>query len=54
MSPVKEEAKNLIEKLPDSATWDDIVYELAIKKKLSEVVRDAASELLPPGIEPEL
>ena len=54
MSPVKEEAKKLIEKLPDNATWDDIVYELSMKKKLTEVVRDAASELLPPPAEPEL
>ncbi len=35
MSIVKEEAKKLIDKLPDEATWDDIMYEFYVKKKLS-------------------
>ena len=35
MSIVKEEAKKLIDKLPDQATWDDIMYELYVKKKLA-------------------
>jgi len=33
MNLVKDEAKKLIEKLPDSATWDDIMYELFVKKR---------------------
>jgi len=32
MSIVKEEAKKLIDKLPEYATWDDIMYELYVKK----------------------
>lgn len=35
MNIVKEEAKKLIEKLPDSVTWDDIMYELYVKKKIA-------------------
>ena len=35
MSIAKEEAKKLIDKLSDQATWDDIMYELYVKKKLS-------------------
>jgi len=35
MNIVKEEAKKLIEKMPDTATWDDIMYELYVKKKIS-------------------
>jgi hypothetical protein len=27
MNGAKEEAKKLIDKLPDQATWDDIMYE---------------------------
>lgn len=27
MSSVKEEAKRLIDKLPQQTTWDDIMYE---------------------------
>ena len=35
MSIVKQEAKNLIDKLPDNVTWDDIMYELYVKKKIA-------------------
>ena len=41
MSIVKEEAKKLIDKLPDHATWDDIMYKLYVKKKLAVAVRAA-------------
>jgi hypothetical protein len=34
MSPVKEEAKNIIEDLPDTASWDDIMYEFYVRKKI--------------------
>ena len=43
MSIAKEEAKKLIEKLPEHATWDDIMYELYVKKKLA-VALNAAEE----------
>lgn len=41
MNLVKEEAKKLIEKLPDTATWDDIMYELYVKKKISAGLKAA-------------
>lgn len=41
MSYVKEEAKKLIEKLPEKATWDDIMYEFYVKKKIGVAVKDA-------------
>jgi len=41
LSIVKEEAKKLIDKLPDHATWDDIMYKLYVKKKLAVAVRAA-------------
>ena len=34
MSTIKEEAKKLIDTLPDQVTWDDIMYEFYVKKKL--------------------
>lgn len=43
MSIIKEEAKKLIDKLPDQATWDDIIYEFYVKKKLA-VALEAAEE----------
>jgi hypothetical protein len=33
MNIAKEEAKKLIDKLPDQATWDDIMYEFYVRKK---------------------
>ncbi|HBR21823.1 MAG TPA: hypothetical protein DD713_04550 [Nitrospiraceae bacterium] len=41
MSPVKEEAKKLIDKLPEQATWDDIMYEFYVKKKLAVALKAA-------------
>ena len=41
MNLVKEEAKRLIEKLPDTATWDDIMYELYVKKKIAAGLKAA-------------
>lgn len=41
MSTVKKEAKNLIDKLPDQATWDDIMYEFCVKKKLAVALKAA-------------
>lgn len=41
MSIVKEEAKELIDKLPDHATWDDIMYEFHVKKKIAAALKTA-------------
>lgn len=41
MSLVKEAAKKLIEALPESATWDDLMYELYVKKKLAQALQEA-------------
>lgn len=40
MSSVKDEARKLIEQLPAQATWDDVMYELYVKKKLAVALRD--------------
>ncbi len=41
MSAVEEEAKRLIDKLPEQATWDDIMYEFYVKKKLAVACKAA-------------
>ncbi len=41
MSPVKEEAMRLIDELPDTATWDDVMYELYVKLKIARAVAAA-------------
>ena len=34
MATPKQAAKELIENLPEQATWDDIMYELYVKQKI--------------------
>ena len=48
MSPVKEEAKRLIDDLPDTATWDDVMYELYVKMKIARAMAAAeAGDVVP-------
>ena len=41
MSVVIEEAKKLLDTLPDQASWDDIMYEIYVKKKIDEGLKAA-------------
>jgi len=41
VSIAKEEAKKLIDKLPEHATWEDIMYELYVKKKIAVALKAA-------------
>lgn len=41
MGIVKEEAKKIIDKLPEQSTWDDIMYEFYVKQKLSVALKAA-------------
>ena len=41
MDIIKEDAINLINKMPNHATWDDIMYELYVKKKLATALKAA-------------
>ncbi len=43
MDIAKEEAKRLIDKLPDQASWNDIMYEFYVRKKL-DIALKAAEE----------
>jgi predicted transcriptional regulator len=43
MGAVKEEAKKLIDALPEQATWDDVMYEFYVKKKLEKALQEAAA-----------
>lgn len=37
----KKEAVNMIRKLPDEANWDDIMYEIYIRKKIEQGLKAA-------------
>jgi len=41
MSSAKEAARQIIDHLPDQATWDDIIYELYVKQKIEAGLRAA-------------
>lgn len=42
MQSVKEMARGLIERLPDTATFDDLMYELYVRQKIEAGLKDAA------------
>jgi len=42
MQTAKETARQVIDRLPDQASWNDILYELYVKQKLEAGLADAA------------
>ncbi|WP_352420684.1 hypothetical protein [Proteiniborus sp.] len=43
LSYAKDDARKIIESLPEHATWDDIMYQFYLKKKITDSL-DAAEE----------
>ena len=41
MASVKDAARQLIEQLPEQATWDDIMYEFYVKQKIEAGLKAA-------------
>ena len=41
MSIVKEEAKRLLDTLPDEASWDDVMYEMYVRNKIDKGIAAA-------------
>ena len=41
MSTTKEEAIQLISRLPEEVTWEDIMYRLYVKRKIEEGIKAA-------------
>jgi predicted transcriptional regulator len=40
---IKEQARKLLESLPETATWDEIVYQLAVRRSVDLGLADAAT-----------
>jgi predicted transcriptional regulator len=40
MPSAKDAARQIIDHLPEQATWDDIMYELYVKQKIEEGLAD--------------
>ncbi len=41
MGMVKDEAKKIIDNLPEQATWDDVMYQFYVKKKIAASISAA-------------
>jgi predicted transcriptional regulator len=41
VNTVKQEARKVIDSLPDEATWDDLMYELYVRLKIEAGIRAA-------------
>ena len=41
MSTTKEEAMQLISRLPEEVTWEDIMYQFYVKRKIEEGIKAA-------------
>ncbi len=40
---IKEEAKRLVEKLPEESTWDDLMYEIYVRQAIEAGLKDSQS-----------
>ncbi len=40
MSLAKDEARRIIDNLPEDATWDDIMYQLYVKEKTDKALAE--------------
>jgi hypothetical protein len=38
---VKQEARKLVEALPDDATWEDLIYRIYVREAIEAGIRDA-------------
>jgi predicted transcriptional regulator len=48
MSTLKDEARRIIEDLPENVTWDDLMYQLYVKKRVETGIKEIENgETLP-------
>jgi len=38
---IKQEAYNLLQKLPENATWDDLMYEIYVRQTIEAGIEDS-------------
>lgn len=41
MASIKDEAQRIVDSLPEEATWDDLMYEIYVNKKVAAGQADA-------------
>ena len=47
-SNLKDTARELIDKLPDNATWNDVVYEMAVRCEIEAGLADSEANRTTP------
>jgi hypothetical protein len=45
---IKQQAHALIDQLPDDTSWDDIVYEMAVRREIEAGLADSEAHRLVP------
>jgi len=45
---LKQAAHEVIDQLPDNATWDDVIYEMVLKKEIELGLADSEAERTTP------
>jgi hypothetical protein len=48
---IKEEARRLVEDLPDDATWDDVLYQIYVRQSIEAGLEDCRQGRLVPASE---
>jgi hypothetical protein len=46
---VKQQARELIDKLPDNATWRDVVYEIVVRREIELGLADSDAKRTTPA-----
>jgi hypothetical protein len=46
---IKKDAHELIDRLPDSATWDDVIYQAYVRREIEAGLADSAAGRVMPA-----
>ncbi len=46
--PVKQQAREIVDHLPDNVTWDEVMYELELRASIERGIADADAGKLTP------
>jgi hypothetical protein len=39
--PIKDEARRIVDQLPDTATWEDLIYRIYVRQSIEAGLKDA-------------
>jgi hypothetical protein len=41
VAPIKDEARRIVDQLPDTATWEDLIYRIYVRQSIEAGLKDA-------------